>query len=92
MSLWKLRRNHHLVVQTKGKEMNKMSFRYTKLRSLMMDKKVTIRHLAAKTGIHEQTLYNKLSRGQRFDCEQAWRIAQVLGITDMDPYFFDIVL
>lgn len=69
-----------------------MKFDYCNLRAEMARQKVRVADLAQKTGISISTISTKMARGHGFSCDQAWRIAQVLGLTDIDPYFFKVEL
>lgn len=67
----------------------KLVFDYSKLRGAMREKGFILETLSKATGIGISTLSIKMAHGQKFDCEQAWRIAQVLELDTIDPYFFN---
>lgn len=69
-----------------------MKFDYSNLRGEMARQKVRLADLSQRTGISVGTLSTKMAHGLAFSCDQAWRIAQVLNLSDMNPYFFAVVL
>lgn len=69
--------------------MKALVFDYSRLRGRMREKGQTLETLSKATGIGVSTLSLKMSRGTKFDCEQAWMIARCLDIEDMNPYFFE---
>lgn len=72
--------------------MSKLTFDYSNLRAEIKRKNLRLEDLSAKTGISVATLSTKIKNGLKFDCEQAWTIAKVLDLEDLDPYFFTVKL
>lgn len=70
----------------------RMHFDYSNLKAEISRNGLRLEDLSAKTGISVSTLSTKIKNGVKFDCEQAWTIARVLGLDTMDPYFFIVKL
>ena len=66
----------------------KIVFDYSNLYAEMSRQKISQQELAEKSGVSKTTINQHMTKGTKFDCEQAVLIARALGLTDMDPYFF----
>ena len=72
--------------------MSRAEFNFDKLKGLMREKRLTQEELAKAVGMGAAGLNLKLNNKRDFSLTEAFAIAQVLGITDLDPYFFDVRL
>ena len=67
-----------------------IEFDYSKLRGKIRECGLTIEEVARKTGISKSTLVSHMSKGTGFRAEQAVRIARVLQLEVLEPYFLAV--